>query len=431
MRLACVYVPQLALQAALRRSPEARESPAVRDLLGRAGEEQAARHRARRRGAQRRGASRHDRRAGLGDLPRPAALHRDGGRRRGGRGGIGRRRLRLRAARGARTASGSISPPTISAGSTRRETGDRAGGAGARRAARVRRAGGARLHQGERAGGDARARAGGGAGGARPARATFLAPLPVHFFTDDAELARRSGAGGRAPPARWRRCRRARSRCASARPARRWRGSRAAKTTNRFCRSCRPTRWKRRSSSTTPSTSSSRSPSCCAGSGRSRARAAGRPQPGLRRADAAPHARSRAASTCARSRSRRRRARRRRWSSWPGWIWRAGRPRPRWSACTSSRSPRGCAPPSSTSCARRAGPQPAGRHAGAARRAGGAGERRHAGGRRQLARGGDRGDGVSARADLGRSARHPATAQLVEEPGSASATAGRPRRSRC
>ena len=49
----------------------------------------------------------------------------------------------------------------------------------------------------------------------------------------------------------------------------------------------------------------------------------------------------------------------------------------------------------------RAGPQPAGRHAGAARGAGGSGERRHAGGDRQLARGGDRGGGVSRRrADL-------------------------------
>jgi len=35
MRLACVYVPQLALQAALRRSPDASDAPAA--LLGSAG----------------------------------------------------------------------------------------------------------------------------------------------------------------------------------------------------------------------------------------------------------------------------------------------------------------------------------------------------------------------------------------------------------
>ena len=99
---------------------------------------------------------------------------------------------------------------------------------------------------------------------AGPARAA-LASIPVELAGGRrGARARRSGAGGCAPRATSRRCRSMRSGCGSGPPARALPAGARHWTTSRSCRSCPPTRWRRRSSSTIQSPSWSRCRSCCA-----------------------------------------------------------------------------------------------------------------------------------------------------------------------
>ena len=228
MRLACVYVPQLALQAVLRRCPEARDEPAA--LLDAAAREKAARDASWKREARRAGvrpgmtAAQARRSApASGSSPRRRPIARRARRRWPTSGSRSRRAWTQRRWR-AHLLRRLRSRPALPA----RRDRDRAGGAGARRAPG---AGGAGRDRGVEGGGarrDARARAGGGAGGARAGARAFLAPLPVELFTDDDELraafrrwgTRTAGAIAALPP----------TAVASAprpAPAPRWRGSRA------------------------------------------------------------------------------------------------------------------------------------------------------------------------------------------------------------
>ena len=159
MRIACVFVPQLALQAVLRRTPDARGGPVAvleagggddtgpSDGSGKARAKRARVTEFSTGGAPGRRARRDDGRAGLRGLRRAAPAHRHRRRLGGGVRGAGRRRFCIRAPHRARRQRNRLRPhllrqrgsrPAVS----RRRDGDRAGGAGgggARRPGRARR----------------------------------------------------------------------------------------------------------------------------------------------------------------------------------------------------------------------------------------------------------------------------------------------------